>query len=44
MKKINSPKTNAKKSGRIEVNSKKTRRKMDALEKKKDYRISNFDG
>ena len=34
MKKTNSTNANAKKSGRIEVNSKKTRRKMDALEKK----------
>ena len=33
MKKTNS--TNAKKSGRLKANSKRTRRKMDALEKKK---------
>ena len=35
MKKINSTNANAKKSGRLKANSKKTRRKMDALEKKK---------
>ena len=33
MKKTNS--TNAKKSGRLKANSKRTRKKMDALEKKK---------
>ena len=35
MKKTNSPKTNAKKSGRKEANAKSLRKKMDALEKKK---------
>ena len=35
MKKTNSTNANAKKSGRLKANSKRTRRKMDALEKKK---------
>ena len=35
MKKTNSPQTNAKKTGRKEANAKSTRKKMDALEKKK---------
>ena len=35
MKKTNSTNAKAKKSGRLEANSKRTRRKMDALEKKK---------
>ena len=35
MKKTNSTNANAKKSGRLEAKSKRTRRKMDALEKKK---------
>ena len=35
MKKTNSPKTNAKKSGRKEANAKSIRKKIDALEKKK---------
>ena len=43
MKKTNSTNAKGKKSARLEANYKKTRRKMDALEKK-DYRISNFDG
>jgi len=35
MKKTNSTNANAKKSGRLKANSKRTRKKMDALEKKK---------
>ena len=35
MKKTNSTNDNAKKSGRFKANSKRTRKKMDALEKKK---------
>ena len=44
MKKTNSTNDNAKKSGRFKANSKRTRKKMDALEKKKNHCISNLDG
>ena len=37
MKKTNSTKANAKISGRLKANSKSTRKKLDALEKKKSF-------
>ena len=39
MKKTNSTNAHAKKSGRLKANSKRTRKKMDALEKKKSLHL-----